>query len=135
MRCQPPKSPDCNMLDLGFFASIQSLQYKTPASTTEGLISNIRAAFAAMPLTKIDRVFMSLQLVLQEILSHGGSNEFKLPHAHKDSLMLSTGLLPPRIACDRNAWSSADEAIQFGVFSFAPTEAVVKISHLVHMVN
>ncbi|KAL4163474.1 hypothetical protein KRP22_004903 [Phytophthora ramorum] len=25
MECQPPRSPDCNILDLGFFNAIQSL--------------------------------------------------------------------------------------------------------------
>ncbi|RHY23533.1 hypothetical protein DYB32_009153 [Aphanomyces invadans] len=30
--CQPPNSPDLNVLDLGFFASIQSLQYKVGES-------------------------------------------------------------------------------------------------------
>ncbi|ETI53387.1 hypothetical protein F443_03632 [Phytophthora nicotianae P1569] len=29
MRCQPPNSPDLNVLDLGYFRSIQSLQYQT----------------------------------------------------------------------------------------------------------
>ncbi|KAG3094513.1 hypothetical protein PC121_g2980 [Phytophthora cactorum] len=28
MRCQPPRSPDLNVLDLGYFSSIQALQYR-----------------------------------------------------------------------------------------------------------
>jgi hypothetical protein len=35
--CQPTNSPDFNILDLGFFSSIQSIQYKSSAKTTEEL--------------------------------------------------------------------------------------------------
>jgi hypothetical protein len=36
--CQPPNSPDFNILDLGFFRAIQSIQYKKVAKTVEHLI-------------------------------------------------------------------------------------------------
>ena len=36
--CQPANSPDFNILDLGFFRAIQSIQYKKVAKTVEGLI-------------------------------------------------------------------------------------------------
>jgi hypothetical protein len=35
--CQPPNSPDFNILDLGFFNGIQSIQYKTSAKTLKSL--------------------------------------------------------------------------------------------------
>ena len=37
--CQPPNSPDFNILDLG---SIQSIQYKKQAKTVEGLIPTVQ---------------------------------------------------------------------------------------------
>ena len=36
--CQPPNSPDFNILDLGFFRAIQAIQYKKNAKTKEDLI-------------------------------------------------------------------------------------------------
>ena len=36
--CQPPNSPDFNILDLGFFRAIQAIQYKKNAKTVEALI-------------------------------------------------------------------------------------------------
>ena len=36
--CQPPNSPDFNILDLGFFRAIQAIQYKKNAKTMQELI-------------------------------------------------------------------------------------------------
>ena len=45
---QPPNSPDCNILDLGFFRSIQSLMHKKiPKNMTE-LISAVKDAYAEL---------------------------------------------------------------------------------------
>jgi hypothetical protein len=38
LTCQPANSPDFNILDLGFFRSIQSIQYKKSAKTVQDLI-------------------------------------------------------------------------------------------------
>jgi hypothetical protein len=35
---QPPNSPDMNILDLGFFRAIQSIQYKKHGKTVEDLV-------------------------------------------------------------------------------------------------
>ena len=40
--CQPPNSPDFNILDLGFFCAIQSVQYKKQAKTVEELVPAIK---------------------------------------------------------------------------------------------
>ena len=40
--CQPPNSPDFNILDLGFFRAIQSIQYKKQVKTVEGLIPAVQ---------------------------------------------------------------------------------------------
>jgi hypothetical protein len=38
LKGQPPNSPDMNILDLGFFRAIQSIQYKKHATTVEDLV-------------------------------------------------------------------------------------------------
>jgi hypothetical protein len=40
--CQPPNSPDFNILDLGFFRAIQSIQYKKQAKTLQQLIPAVQ---------------------------------------------------------------------------------------------
>ncbi|KAF0687490.1 Aste57867_20762 [Aphanomyces stellatus] len=45
VRRQPPNSPDLNVLDLGFFASIQSLQYKVISYSIDGVIDATLLAF------------------------------------------------------------------------------------------
>jgi hypothetical protein len=41
--CQPANSPDFNVLDLGFFNSIQSIQYKTSAKTIDELVAAVNS--------------------------------------------------------------------------------------------
>ena len=45
LACQPPNSPDFNVLDLGFFNSVQSIQQKKSARTIDELISNVENAY------------------------------------------------------------------------------------------
>jgi hypothetical protein len=40
--CQPPNSPDFNILDLGFFRAIQAIQYKKDAKTIEALVPAVK---------------------------------------------------------------------------------------------
>ncbi|ETW04757.1 hypothetical protein H310_03905 [Aphanomyces invadans] len=45
IRKQPPNSPDLNVLDLEFFASIQSLQYKKMSRTVDDVVRNTMEIF------------------------------------------------------------------------------------------
>ncbi|ETN19222.1 hypothetical protein PPTG_04597 [Phytophthora nicotianae INRA-310] len=45
MTCQPPRSPDLNVLDLGLFNAIQSVQYRYPTHNHQGLIAVVEDAF------------------------------------------------------------------------------------------
>ncbi|KAF0685352.1 Aste57867_22736 [Aphanomyces stellatus] len=42
---QPPKSPDCNVLDLGYFNAIQSLQHQKRTRTIDDLIDAVERSF------------------------------------------------------------------------------------------
>ena len=50
----PTNSPDLNVLDLGFFNSIQNLQHEQLASTTNKLISVVKATFCEGPHTTLN---------------------------------------------------------------------------------
>ena len=55
--CQPPNSPDFNVLDLGFFTSIQSLQHQSCPTNTNDLIKSVEDAFYAQPVEKVNFIF------------------------------------------------------------------------------
>ena len=40
-RCQPPNSPDLNVLELGYFNSMQSLQHQKVPKTIDNLVSAV----------------------------------------------------------------------------------------------
>ncbi|KAF0684476.1 Aste57867_23545 [Aphanomyces stellatus] len=61
---QPPNSPDTNILDLGFFAAIQSLQHRTSARSIDELVVNVVRAFDEFPLERLERTFLTLQACL-----------------------------------------------------------------------
>jgi hypothetical protein len=47
--CQPANSPDFNVLDLGFFRAIQSIQYKKNAKTLKDLIPAVHQVKDLIP--------------------------------------------------------------------------------------
>ncbi|XP_010516452.1 PREDICTED: uncharacterized protein LOC104792102 [Camelina sativa] len=99
LMCQPPNSPDLNVLDLGFFSAIQALQHKVCPKNIEELIHAVTTSFEAYPPRKINHIFLTLQLCMQETMRIGGSNNYKIPHMKKEALE-QEGLLPSQIICN-----------------------------------
>ncbi|CAM9791020.1 unnamed protein product, partial [Pylaiella littoralis] len=81
---QPPNSSDTNILDLGFLNSIHSLQNRTTPTKINELVAAVETAFWAQKTQTLDRVWTTLQGVLEEeeIMLARGDNTFKLPHLH-----------------------------------------------------
>ncbi|ETV68982.1 hypothetical protein H257_15137 [Aphanomyces astaci] len=98
LRRQPPNSPDLNALDLGFFASIQSLQYKLMSRTVDDVIRSTLAAFEELSYEKLESVFLTFESVMQLILEHDGGNHYVLPHLKKAALRRA-GLLMQNVSC------------------------------------
>ncbi|KAF0717896.1 hypothetical protein As57867_002025, partial [Aphanomyces stellatus] len=95
---QPPNSPDMNVLDLGFFAGLQSLQYRESARSIDELIANVAKAFNDYPLESLDRTFLTLQSCLLAALQVAGDNTYAIPHMSKEK-MARRGLLPRNVVC------------------------------------
>ncbi|KAE9015550.1 hypothetical protein PR001_g14874 [Phytophthora rubi] len=103
---QPAQSPDLNALDCGFFHAIQSLQsFTTPRSTVD-LIKEVEEAFQNTTYTTLNKTFLSIQLIMANIMKHDGGNSFPLSHFHKDKL-LRAGKLLVAIPCDAALYLSA----------------------------
>ncbi|KAK9750176.1 hypothetical protein RND81_02G178500 [Saponaria officinalis] len=80
---QPAMSPDLNILDLGFFRSIQSLQDENPAKNVDELVKNVQDAYERETAECLDNVWLSLQACMMEIMKVKGHNNYKLPHLGK----------------------------------------------------
>ncbi|ETN10260.1 hypothetical protein PPTG_10934 [Phytophthora nicotianae INRA-310] len=89
-----------------FFSSIQSLQLRTRLGTTEDLIAEVTQAFEAMTTDTPNKTFLTLQMVMTQIMNHGGRNDFRLGHMHKDKLT-NAGTLPISLPCDSQTLVSA----------------------------
>jgi len=83
---QPAQSPDLNINDLGFFHSLQSIYYqKSPKNSIE-LIEIVEEAFKTYPYTKLNRIWVTLQSCMNEIIDSRGDNQYKIPHMNKEGL-------------------------------------------------
>ncbi|KAF0707200.1 hypothetical protein AaE_013728, partial [Aphanomyces astaci] len=60
LELQPPNSPDTNILDLGYFAAIQSLQHQKSARSIDELVAAVEVAYQEYPYVRLDRTFMTL---------------------------------------------------------------------------
>ncbi|XP_074298251.1 uncharacterized protein LOC141629089 [Silene latifolia] len=98
---QPPNSPDLNVLDLGFFRSIQSLQQRLRAKTVDQLVNNVVQAWEEEPALCLDDVWLSLQAVMLEVLKNKGHNDFKLPHLGKQA-QRAAGTLPRNLDANKD---------------------------------
>ncbi|KAF0685233.1 Aste57867_22837 [Aphanomyces stellatus] len=93
VRCQPPNSPDLNVLDLGFFASIQALQYKLVSRSLDDVIRATLAAFDLSGGEALAKVFLTLQAVMRLVLENNEGNQFRLPHLRKDATRRAGALM------------------------------------------
>jgi hypothetical protein len=76
---QPPNSPHLDVLDLGFFASIQSIQYRQPTHSIDNLIRAVTEASNETSITALDNIFLTLQSVMHSILLNDGGDWYALP--------------------------------------------------------
>jgi len=105
---QAANSPDTNILDLGFFRALQTLQWEQkPASNVDELIANVLAAWEQFDPMKINYNFLTHQSCLDEIIKSNGDNHYKIPHMGKESLRRH-GALPKRLAVSDAAIEQLD---------------------------
>ncbi|KAH9136838.1 hypothetical protein AeRB84_018170 [Aphanomyces euteiches] len=115
--CQPPNSPDPNVLDLGFFASIQALQYKVSSRSVDDVIRATLIAFETLSSEKLSDIFLTLQAVMRLVIEHQGSNQFKLPHLGKNS-MRRTRTLMKNVTCPAQLVHTALAQLQYHAAEF-----------------
>jgi hypothetical protein len=57
---QPANSPDKNINNLGFFVSIQALQFQHPSANIRELIARVLQLYETHPHAKLNNVFLTL---------------------------------------------------------------------------
>ena len=93
---QPPQSPDLNVLDLGLFRTIQSIQYQSFPKTLDDLIDGVKEAYNEFDPIVNKYTWLTLQTCMVEILKNEGGNNYKIPHMGKRRLD-EQGQLPNNI--------------------------------------
>jgi hypothetical protein len=86
-------------IGLRFFNTIQSIQYKTAARTTEELVAIVNKEFQDYSVCKSNRIFLTLHGCMQEIMKVGGGNGYDMPHIQK-VMLEKQGHLPLQLKCD-----------------------------------
>ena len=82
---QAANSPDVNLLDLGFFRAIQSFNDAAPKNEEE-LIQSVQLAYTNYPRTRLNRTWLTLQSVFNQIILCNGDNEYDIQHLSKEKL-------------------------------------------------
>jgi hypothetical protein len=80
---QPAQSPDLDVNDLGFFASLQSMYYKTAPTDALELIDKVETCFNNYHVYKLNHIWLTLQSCMNEIIEDKGDNKYKIPHMNK----------------------------------------------------
>jgi hypothetical protein len=83
---QPAPSPELNVNDLGFFSSLQSKYYKTFPKNSIELIETVEQAYKEYPSKSLNKIWLTLQSVMNKIIEERGDNKLKVPHLNKDRL-------------------------------------------------
>lgn len=80
---QSPNSANLNVLDLGYFASLQTLQQTKKMTSIKDVICAVEQSYNGLDIVALDNVFVTLMGVMEQCLLNSGGNEFSVPHFKK----------------------------------------------------
>ncbi|CAN0246078.1 unnamed protein product, partial [Laminaria digitata] len=80
LKTQPLQSPDLNVNDLGFFASLKSRVWRANANSVDELVKNIFNLYEEYGGDTLERVWQSLFKVYNQTLRKLGDNDFRVEH-------------------------------------------------------
>lgn len=80
---QPAQSPDFNVLDLGLFSVLQSLQQSKRMTSVPSIITAVKEAFNELKRETLDNTFLTLMSVMEQCLANEGGNQYSTPHLKK----------------------------------------------------
>ena len=83
---QPANSPDLNINDLGLFRALQSAYLHFTPTKPEEIIQYVQQVHRDYPGRKINRIWLTLQSVMNQIIDAHGDNDFYIPHMQNAKL-------------------------------------------------
>ncbi|KAF2288317.1 hypothetical protein GH714_005981 [Hevea brasiliensis] len=89
---QPPNNPDLNVLDLGFFQAIDSLQHQQALNKIDSFVDVVKKAFDLLSPQELNSVFLTMQSCMVQIMKNFSRNNCKIPHMNKHKLQNSRNL-------------------------------------------
>ncbi|KAG2849544.1 hypothetical protein PC112_g188 [Phytophthora cactorum] len=101
-RASAAAKPGLQVLDLGWFNPLQSLQYNKQTRDVDRLIEAVCAAFDEMDSAITNKCFLTLKRVLQASMLVRGINSYDIAHLKKDAL-IRAGKLPRCLSCSAEA--------------------------------
>ncbi|CAO2841385.1 unnamed protein product [Amaranthus hypochondriacus] len=123
---QPPNSPDMNVLDLGFFRSIQALQYQKAAYNVTQLLLAVNNAFDNLRPQCLRFVFITLQACMIEVMKKQGGFDYHIPHMNK-SKAAREGTLQDYLSVDKQL---VLDTLQF-IFSRLNTDTMNQLVEMI----
>lgn len=103
---QPSNSPDFNILDLGFFPAIQSLDYDENMRTVEDIVRCTKSTVKNVSSDALEDKFLSLRKHLEASMADMGGNKFKEPHMKKKKRR-DQGEIIDELPCRTNVYNAA----------------------------
>ena len=82
---QAANSPDVNLLNLGFFSALQSIN-DAVLKNKEELIQAVSTAYDNYPQVKLNHTWLTLQSVFDQIILYHGDNDYNIEHLSKEKL-------------------------------------------------
>jgi hypothetical protein len=71
------------------------------AGSVDDIVQKVHQAFQEYPAERSNRIFLTLQACMREVLIQLGGNRYKVPHMRKDVLE-RLGTLPVTLQCTAN---------------------------------
>jgi hypothetical protein len=106
--CQPPNSPDTNILDLGLFNALQSAYWSHAPKNSGDIIKMVEETYKNYPADKINRIFVTLQSIYDCIILEYGDNHYTIPHLNKEKLERE-GRLPRELPVSQDAIENIED--------------------------
>ncbi|CAO2836406.1 unnamed protein product [Amaranthus hypochondriacus] len=114
--CQPASSPDMNILDLGIFNALQSIQFKEFPRDLEALVKAVNDAYETFNPKLLNYSWIQYQLCMIEVLKVRGGNNYKQPHMGKNRLD-RLGQLPRQLEVATELIDSTNEYLRHGLIN------------------
>ncbi|XP_057548140.1 uncharacterized protein LOC130826576 [Amaranthus tricolor] len=112
--CQPASSPDMNILDLGLFSALQSIQFKSFPKDLNDLVKAVNDAYDTFEPKLLNYTWIQYQLCMIEVLKAKGGNNYKNPHIGKQRLD-RLGMLPRQLEIPQHLIDAAQQFLSHGI--------------------